>query len=240
MKRELIHALVLHRRPYRETSLIVDFFSKEYGKVSAICKGVRGGKSSRQSERKSLLQPFQALSIELTGRHELKTLVGVESVRSAFTLAGNGLFSGFYLNELLNRLLPKEVALPEVFDLYVASLLRLAQAEPLEPVLREFELNLLAQLGYGINWLYDAQSGGAIDHSKHYTFVNELGFIADPLENRTQNHFIGQALLDAGANCWNPRSLACAKRVMRMALAPVLGDKPLKSRELFLSMEKNE
>ncbi len=233
-------ALVLHRRPYGETSLIVDFFCQQGGRISALCKGVRGSKSGKQGERKSLLQPFQPLMVVLRGRHELKTLAQVEAFQSPYLLNGHPLFAAFYLNEILNRLLPKEVTLPEVFDLYLASLLRLAQGDALEAVLREFELGLLAQLGYGIDWTTDGQSAHAIEPQKYYTYVNELGFVEDPLPNHTANRFLGETLLAINDFHWTEASLRCAKRVTRMALSPILGEKPLKSRELFKTMEKSQ
>jgi len=230
------NGLVLHRRPYRETSFIVDFFTREYGRVSAVCRGVRGGKSSNKNEKKSLLQPFQALNVILSGKHELKTLTQVDSNGKMFSFTGNHLFSALYLNELLNRILPREIILIEIYDLYLASLLRLAEEQEIEIILREFEINLLRYLGYGFSWNTDWLSGDEIQPKTQYVYVNEQGFQLSVGENHTQNCFTGESLNKIANADWDKQSLQSAKRVLRMALRPLLGEKPLKSRELFQPM----
>lgn len=236
----LLNALVLHRRPYRETSFIVDFITREQGRISAVCRGVRGGKSNNKSDKKSLLQPFQALTISLSGRQELKNLVQVDGLQRRFEFSGTVMFSALYLNELLNRLLPPEVSYPEIYDLYLASLMRLSQGEPLEPVLRECERNLLAYLGLGFDWTTDWVSGEPIQPDVHYEFVHEQGFRPLYLASQTQNCFSGKLLLQIDQNQWDTRTLHAAKTIFRMAFRPILGDKPLKSRELFKSMEQTK
>lgn len=220
---------VLHRRPYRETSYIVDFFTREYGKVSAVCKGVRGSKN----DKKSLLQPFQPLTLNLFGRHELKNLSTVESAGSMFRLQGERLFSALYMNEVLNRTLLPEVQYQTLYDIYVASLLRLASDEALEPILREFELQLLEELGYGSNLQQDWQTGEALQPQAYYTFVVQQGLQQLSAKDSTQNCFSTEDLNKVYKYQWDKQSLRCAKVICRLALHPLLGDKPLKSRELF-------
>ena len=234
MRLENLHSVVLHRREYRETSYLVDFFTRDMGKVSAVCKGVRSSKS----DRKSLLQPFQPLLTSFSGRHDLKNLTLVEATGQAFRLQGNAMFSAFYINEVLNRCLAVEVPHQDIFDLYMASLLRLAEEHPIEPVLREFELNLLDGLGYGIDFACDWQSGEAILANDFYTYVVQHGFQRLSSPNASKNCFSGEVVLDIGNNNWNQESLKQAKVIMRMAFLPILGDKPLKSRELFLQVEQ--
>ncbi len=231
------NGLVLHRRPYRETSFIVDFFTRENGRVSGVCRAVRGGKGSSKNDRKSLLQPFQPLMLDFQGKHELKNLRQIDSTGKMFTFSGVQLFSALYLNELLNRVLPKEVALPDVYDLYLATLLRLSEKQNIEIVLREFEINLLNFLGYGFNWQVDGQSGQAVNEYESYVFVYEQGFQLSVGLNQTQNCFSGASLLKIARFDWDKLSLQCAKRILRMALRPLLGEKPLKSRELFQKLE---
>lgn len=229
--------VVLHRRPYRETSLIVDFFTRDLGRVSAVCRGVRGTKSTKSNEKKSVLQPFQPLRISVKGRSELKTLAQVESNGRGFDLQGTVMFSALYINEVLNRVIPKEVAYPEIYDLYLASLLRLSKQESIEEVLREFEINLLLNLGYGFDWHQDWRDQTLITPGTYYCFVSERGFQALFGAENHANCFDGKDLNDAAKFIWTTTSLHAAKRITRMALRPIIGDKPLKSRELFQKLE---
>lgn len=240
MNTVLLNGLVLHRRPYRETSMLVDFFTREQGCVSAVCKGVRGTKSASRNDKKSLLQPFQPVQLTLSGRHQLKTLGQLEANGKMFNFSGTLLFSALYLNELLNRILPNGVSYPEIFDLYLASLLRLDAREAVEEVLREFEIQLLAYLGYSFSWHTDCQSGQTLVAGQHYEFVMERGFCHIPEQFRSQNAFSAENLLKVARYEWDQASLSSAKRVLRMAFRPILGDKPLKSRELFKTLEQQK
>lgn len=233
----ILKGVVLHRRPYRETSSIVDFFTREHGRLSAVCRGVHGGKSAKSHEKKSLLQPFQALQLSFSGNSDLKTLRQVESDGRGFGLQGNALFSALYLNELLNRLLPTDIAFPVTYDLYLASVLRLSENQNIESVLREFEIHLLSDLGYGFSWQHEAQSDSEIAPQSQYCFVMEQGFQLLSYADETANSFVGNDLLKIAKFDWDKGSLNAAKRITRMALKPLLGDKPLKSRELFQKME---
>lgn len=236
----ILTGVVLHRRPYRETSSIVDFFTREHGRLSAVCRGVHGGKSAKSQEKKSLLQPFQALQLVFSGKSDLKTLVQVDSDGRGFSLQGNALFCALYLNELLNRLLPTDIAFPVTYDLYLASVLRLSENQSMEAVLREFEIHLLADLGYGFSWFEDVQSDSEIESNREYNFTLEQGFQLLTNLDKSKNHFSGESVLKAARYEWDKESLSTAKRVTRMALKPLLGDKPLKSRELFQKMEQTK
>ncbi|MBU2876636.1 DNA repair protein RecO [Aliiglaciecola lipolytica] len=236
----MLNGLVLHRRQYRETSFLVDFFTKQQGRISAVCRGVRGGKSAKSNEKKSLLQPFQPLSLTFSGRHELKNLAQIEGNGRAFLLQGAVLFSAMYLNELLNRVLPKEVSYPEVFDLYMASLLRLANNESIEVVLREFEISLIHNIGYGFDWQSDCHSGDKLEPNGYYSFISDRGFYRLNQVEQTANCFLGTDLENVASFQWDKQSLLVAKRVTRMAFKPIIGDKPLKSRELFIKLERTE
>ena len=229
-----MHGVVLHKREYRETSFLVDFFTREMGKIRAVCKGVRSGKNAK----KSLLQPFQPLILSFSGRHDLKNLTQVDASGQHFRLQGNGMFSAFYMNELLNRCLIDEVPNQDVFDLYLASLLRLVEGHSIEPTLREFEINLLAALGYGLDCTNDWQSGELIDTQGYYSFVTQHGFQRLVSPNQSKNCFKGETILNIANNNWTQLTLKQAKVIMRMAFLPILGDKPLKSRELFLQVEQ--
>ena len=229
MSQDNISGFLLHRRPYRETSYLLDVFTLELGKISLVAKGVRGSKS----DKKSLLQSFQPLLLSVYGRHELKNLRQVEARGPALVLSAASLFSAMYLNEVLNRLLTVEQAHSELFALYERSLTALSQQQDIEPVLREFELGLLDELGYGLDFGSEWQGGETIEPALYYTLVLEHGFQLLGAADSTSNCFLGENLQKIAHSQWDRGSLSCAKRISRMALSALLGPKPLKSRELF-------
>ena len=234
MVSEQLTGFVLHRRSYRETSYLTDLFTLELGKVSAVARGVRGNKS----DKKSLLQAFQPLLLSVSGKHELRNLNQLESTGSMLQLVGHQLFSAMYLNELLNRLLPKEVPHPELFQCYQQSLNWLASGGEIEPCLRQFELFLLNDMGYGVDLTQEYESGETVESDVDYCLVLENGIrridaSVQSIDPQGTNRFSGEALLQVSHHIWTPNSLQCAKRITRMALSPLLGRKPLKSRELF-------
>ena len=226
---EQLTGFLLHRRPYRETSYLTDLFTLELGKVSAVARGVRGNKG----DKKSLLQSFQPLLLSVSGKHELRNLNQLESAGSMLNLVGHQLFSAMYLNELLNRLLPKEVPHPELFLSYQQSLENLASGGHIEPCLRQFELLLLHDMGYGIDLTQEYESGQTVEPNVDYCLVLENGIRRIDDRAKGTNRFSGEALLQVSNHVWTANSLQCAKRITRMALSGLLGRKPLKSRELF-------
>ena len=147
-------AYLLHRAPFQNTSFLVDFFTYDYGRIRAVAKGARREKS----KYRSLLQPFQPLLISMSGRGEVKTVNGIETSLSAIVLKRERLFSGLYVNELLTRLLNNYQEHTVLYKNYQETLINLQSNQEIEVVLRRFELNLLAGLGYGINLEEDAHS----------------------------------------------------------------------------------
>ncbi|WP_299080993.1 DNA repair protein RecO [uncultured Paraglaciecola sp.] len=226
---EQLTGFLLHRRSYRETSYLTDFFTLEWGKLSAVVRGVRGTKG----DKKSLLQSFQPLLLSISGKHELRNLHQLEFNGSMLQLVGNQLFSAMYLNELLNRLLPKEVPHPELFFSYQHSLEWLSDNGEIEPCLRQFELLLLQELGYGIDLTQDFENGQRVEAGIEYCLVLENGLKRINNKGPGSNRFSGESLLQMSQQVWTQDSLQCAKRITRMAFSPLLGHKPLKSRELF-------
>ncbi len=237
-------AFVIHRRPFRNTSLLVDFFCPEHGRIAAVARGARRGKSRMHG----LLQPFQPLRISFSGRGEVKTLTNAESAGAAVPLTGERLFSGFYVNELLSRLLHDHVEHPRLYEVYRETLDALANTAPLERVLRRFELELLAELGYAVNLESDCRDHEPIAEDKFYRYLPDLGFeIADdiPADGDTgqkiarnasddKRIFVGAHLLALGRlDLEDPEIAASAKRLLRQALEVHLGGKPINSRTLF-------
>lgn len=223
-------AFVLHSRPWSETSLMLDVFTEESGRVRLVAKGAR----SKRSTLKGALQPFTPLLLRFGGRGEIKTLRSAEAVSLALPLSGITLYSGLYINELLSRVLEYETrCFSELFFDYLHCIQSLAGATGTpEPALRRFELALLGHLGYGVNFTHCAGSGEPVDDTMTYRYREEKGFIASVvIDNKT---FTGRQLKALHAREFpDADTLRAAKRFTRMALKPYLGGKPLKSRELF-------
>ena len=226
-------AYVIHRRPFRNTSLLMDFFCLDHGRIAAVARGARRGKSRMQG----LLQAFQPLRISFSGRGEVKTLVNAESAGAAVALTGERLFSGFYVNELLSRLLHDHVQHPRLYQVYRETLDALANTDLLERVLRRFELELLAELGYAVNLTGDCRHHEPIAGNKFYRYLPDVGFEeAQESEDDGKRIFAGAHLLALSRlELENAETAASAKRLLRQALEVHLGGRPLHSRTLFTS-----
>jgi DNA repair protein RecO (recombination protein O) len=229
MLSQALPAFVLHSRAYRESSALVDLLTPQ-GRLRVVMRSARGKSGS-------LARAFVPLEVELRGRGELKSVARLESAGLPNILFGNELFSGLYLNELLIRLLPAEDPHPELFEHYQLTVLALAAKRPLEPLLRAFEWRLLEQLGYGFALDHDLH-GQPIEAGGLYRLLPDQGFA---VELQLQpGVFVGHDLLAMASADWTaPGALAAAKRLMRQALAPHLGGKPLVSRELFVNLQSN-
>lgn len=229
-------AYVLHRRPFQNTSLLLDFFCMDYGRVRAIARGVRGNKS----KSRSLLQLFHPLLVSFSGRGEVKTVSGTESGLAAITLQGQRLFSGMYVNELLTRMLMLHVEHKALYMHYQDTLAALQGSADMQLILRRFELNLLTELGYAINLQEDCRTHTAICDGVIYRFTPDVGFeISDeamPPAGQSGNSrlFRGEHLIALREFDLADQEMAqAAKRLLRLALNAHLGDRPLHSRSLF-------
>ncbi len=224
-------AYLLHSRPYRDTSLLIDFITQDFGRISAVARGVR----SPKSKNRALLQPFIPLIINLSGKSELKTLGQVESKGNSIPLKNKALFSAMYVNELLVRLIHKQEPDIEIFSLYKETLINLSYNAAIEPVLRNFELNLLELLGYGIDFSFLQESPKNDELMCWYYFHNETGFEqVNDIKSKTERYFSKLALQQIAAkNFTELETQKSAKRLLRVALSVHLGDKPLSSRNLF-------
>ncbi|CDH20355.1 DNA repair protein RecO [Xenorhabdus bovienii] len=222
-------AFVLHGRPYSETSLLLDFFTENEGRVRVLAKGAR----RRRSHLKGCLQPFTPLLVRWSGRGEIKTLRDAEPISLALPLTGSVLYSGLYVNELLSRVLEQGAAYPALFFDYLQCLQILAASEYTpEYALRRFELALLTNMGYGVDYLHCAGSGEPVSDTMTYRYREEKGFIASLVVDHFS--FTGNELKALAAGEFTDLlTLKAAKRFTRIALKPYLGGKPLKSRELF-------
>ena len=227
---QLQSAYVLHTRPYRDTSLLVEIFSHDFGRVGLVARGVRTNKSRYAS----LLQAFTPLLISWSGQGELPTLSGVEAAGVAPQIKGDLLLSGFYLNELLMRLLQRGDAHPQLFETYITSLASLAEQQEQEPILRQFEHRLLQEIGYGLILDHDVMSGESIEPEARYQYLPDRGPVSATEQDEDGIIVGGQTLLAIAQDDYSQSQVRQeAKRLMRAALAVHLGDRPLKSRELF-------
>lgn len=224
-------AFILHTRPWRETSLIVDVLSRHHGRVGLVARGAR----RQSSSLKARLVSFQPLHLSWFGKNALRTLHAAEWQGGSLNLRGHGLMCGFYLNELLLRLLPEGDPHETLFDHYRATLDRLNQQADVEPILRRFELDLLSELGYAQPLGHTAE-GGEIRESARYGYEFGVGVVA-PRQGGAS--YEGRTLLDlAQGDLSRPATLAEGKLLMRGLLAHYLGEKPLATRQLLIDLQK--
>ena len=254
-------AYILHARNYRDTSLILDLFTRDSGRYSVVSKGVR----SPRSKIRSRLQPFSPLLIASVGRGELKTSTTIDFPGRPFWLVGKALMLGLYVNELLYRLLDRYDPVAGLYRGYEDLLSELVSSEQLlseqashgqashgqafprqspsvesVPVqhpgsqvtaIRRFELCLLQELGYGINFEYDSRDGQPISADLNYRFVVHEGFHAT--QESQGETFSGSEVLRMASGDLEQVDSRRLLNLTRLSLAELLGDKPLKSRSLF-------
>ncbi|AGQ37997.1 TPA: DNA repair protein RecO [Mannheimia haemolytica] len=228
-------AFVLHRREYSESSLLVEFFTEHHGRITLLAKGARRARSPL----KAVLQPFTPLLVRWSGKGDLKTLTKAEPAALTLPMETAALYSGFYINEVLARVLENQTAYPELFQHYLRCMTELATQHQIEPILRTFEFHTLKALGYGVDFTHCTATGLPIDPKMSYQFRESEGFIASLLQNN--NSFLGCDLLAfAQLDFSEKQTQQAAKRFTRIALKPYLGSQPLKSRELFQSILPNK
>jgi DNA repair protein RecO (recombination protein O) len=223
-------SFLLRRRDWQNTSLMLDFFTRDYGCIRAIAKGAR-----RNAVRASY-QPFVMLSINWSGKHDLKTLTAIEG--QALPVGEENYLSLLYVNELIGALLPPGEPNPRVFASYLSLLQQSVEAID-EANLRRFELELMQLLGYFPDVSLDATTGDAIRDDTHYQFVINRGFVACP--DSARNSVSGQVVIDwAEGNYQLDSVLRLAKSVLRSTIDFNLHGKALKSRDVYLEMMRRK
>lgn len=234
-------AWVLSRKNYGDNGLLVEFFTLEMGRCGAIVRGAHRRK--RGGSLAALLQPFCPLLIGLAGRGDLKTLRMAEAPTAGYTLTGELLMSGLYLNELLVRALPRFDVLPSLFMSYGRAIESL-QAKAGEESLRRFELDLLSELGYRTDWELSA-CGQPISSDQRYVFQADRGFrIADSQAKSTPGEICltGAQVINlrewwASGNALGNQELAMLKRMTRASVAQLTGGRVLQIREYFKQLK---
>jgi DNA repair protein RecO (recombination protein O) len=222
-------AYILHSHPYLETSLIVEALSREHGRVSLVARGARRPASAL----KSRLIAFQPLWLSWFGKNSLRTLHAAEWQGGDLRLGGQALMCGFYLNELLLKLLPQDDAHENLYDTYADTLGALASGPDPEPILRRFELALLTELGYA-QTLDQCADGTAVRAGARYAYIPGEG----PRPAGAEPGYGGGTLLDMARGEFSaPGTAVESKRLMRMLINHYLGDKPLMTRRLLVDLQ---
>lgn len=229
-------AFLIHSRKYTDSRIIVELLTRDYGRVSGVLR------QSAKSKRQTKVQPFSPLIVTWKGKSALKSLWQAEALSAPLPLLGSNLFCGLYLNELLLRCLPQDDSCEPIFGLYLNTITKLSKlgAQPdqveLEKVLRTFEFQFLTELGFGINFESDINEKMiTVDAQQRYHFASGDGFIPVASGELPKGFVYSAASLVAiREQNYAIESLRSAKRLSRQAFKVLLGDKPLKTRELFV------
>lgn len=229
-------AWVLHHRPFRDSSRILDIVSRQHGRLSLVARGSRGSKS----RLKGILRPFSPLNLSWVMRSDLGTLTGADMTGVPITLFGDALLSGYYVNELLLKLLHNHDPQPDIFDLYGRTIAKLSAASDVTPALRVFEMELLRLLGYALNLHHDTESQEELDSDGLYEYRPEQG--PAPVANRQgQMIFTGAEIVAIREmNFDEPAVLRNAARLLRSVIAFHLGGKELKSRKVLMELKRGD
>lgn len=235
MRNEILHGYLIHHRKYRERSHIVHLFTQEYGRVDGIL-------------RQTPPPQYQPICLQASGKSELKNFTKLEIVNQPVFFFGDAFFSGFYLNEVVLRLCPAEVEMPQTFVLYHQTLQQLqllAQQENpnlfLRQILRQFEHALLEELGYALDFTTDAQQHD-IQVAQHYLFQLNDGFIPTVQQSRatlTGEQILSMRDYEKGRD-FNREQLQLLAQLYRQMISSLLGDRPLKSRQLWIQNTQSQ
>jgi DNA repair protein RecO (recombination protein O) len=228
-------AFILHHRPFRDSSQILDVLSRDHGKLALVARGSRGA----HSRLKGVLRPFMPLSMSWSMKSDLGTLTGAEVNGPPLRLSGDALLSGYYVNELILHFLHRHDPQPDVFDAYAHTIRSLAVAgDDVAPCLRQFEVELLRQIGYALSLDYEYGSHSALQAEQHYEYRVEQGPVA---VSRTEGHLVfpGEMLAAIAAQRFHePDVLRAASRLLREVIGFHLGGKELKSRKVLLDIHR--
>lgn len=224
---------VLHSFPYKETSLIVEMFSRQHGRVAVLAKGAR----RPYSQLRGTLQTFQPLSLSWTGKSSLRTLIAADWVGGLLPLEKSALLCGFYLNELLVKLLAHDDPHPVLFDHYVSSLNQLAHNEAAPIVLRKFELALLKETGVAAQLAICADTGKDVQSDARYVVDPERGPRQVDQIVHGLPYVLGKTLLDMERGDYSDATTQVqSKTLMRFLLSHHLGGVPLKTRQILMDL----
>ncbi|MEG0745800.1 MAG: DNA repair protein RecO C-terminal domain-containing protein [Acinetobacter sp.] len=234
MRNEVLHGYLIHHRKYREKSHIVHLYTQEYGRVDGIIRQIPPPQ-------------YQPIRLQASGKSELKNFTKLEILNQPVFFHGDAFFAGFYLNEILLRLCPLEEAMPHTFEQYQLTLLQLQQLAShesaalfLRQILRQFEHVLLQELGYAIDFSVDA-SQQEILPLQHYQFQLNDGFI--PVAQASRSTIAGSLIATMQSyqdgRDFSHEQLQLLGKLYRQMISSLLGDRPLKSRQLWIQSTQN-
>ena len=230
MRVSLQPAYILHTRPFRESSLLLEALTRDHGRMGLVARGSRSSKS----RWKNMLQPFRPLLLSWSQRGELGTLIEADQVASPPPLTGESLFCGMYANELIMRFLHRSDPHASLFDDYQSLLGSLASGEHPQPLLRIFEKQLLEASGFGLQLEQEHGSDRPLSPDAWYLYVPGTGPVRrDPAQGESERLISGEALIALDSGQIERRHLNELKRLMRSLIRHQLGDKPIASQALF-------
>jgi len=224
---------ILHHRPFRDTSQILDIVTRDHGKIAVVARGSRGSRSRLAG----LLRPFLPLRVSWVAKSDLGTLTGAEAAGSPSGVTGDAMFSAYYVNELLLHFLHRYDPQPEIFALYEEVIKALLVAENIAAALRSFELEFLSLLGYAVNLDQEFGSRDPLDSDQDYEYRMEQGPVA--VERSGPLVFSGAVYREIAAQRFEkPDILRAANRLLREIIAFHLGGKELKSRKVMMELHR--
>jgi len=224
---------ILHHRPFRDTSQILDIVTRDHGKIAVVARGSRGSRSRLAG----LLRPFLPLRVSWVAKSDLGTLTGAEAAGSPSGVTGDAMFSAYYVNELLLHFLHRYDPQPEIFALYEEVIKALLVAENVAAALRSFELEFLSLLGYAVNLDHEFGSRDPLDSDQNYEYRMEQGPVA--VERSGPLVFSGTVYSEIAAQHFDkPDILRAANRLLREIIAFHLGGKELKSRKVMMELHR--
>ena len=228
-------AFVLHSYPFRETSLVIEAFIRDHGRVALVARGARRPKSALRG----VLLPFQPLLLSWSGKRELRTLVRAEWQGGYAPLRGQALICGFYLNELLLKLTPRDDPHEGLFAAYGETLAALAGGVDQAAALRRFEMALLRELGYGVVLDRDVERDEPVASEQTYVYVVELGPVSVAAAPGNGVKLSGQTLIDMQSGTFtSPATQQQSKVLMRALINHYLGDQVLHTRQLLRDLQE--
>jgi DNA repair protein RecO (recombination protein O) len=228
-------AFILHSYPFRETSLLLEVFSRDHGRLAIVARGARRSRSVLRG----VLMNFQPLEISWFGKGEVRTLHSAEWQGGQPQLQGTALLCGFYLNELLINLMARDDPHERLFDYYRQTMQLLACESDHAAILRCFEKHLLQELGYALLLECEAGTGKPIDAAATYQYVIERGAISESTDEPGGLRVEGKTLLDMAVDDYrDPTTARQGKQLMRMLLNHYLSGKTMRTRELIKDLQK--
>ena len=225
---------ILHHRPFRDTSQILDILTRDHGKVAVVARGSRAAKSRLAG----VLRPFLPLKISWVSKSDLGTLTGAEAIGPPAGMAGDAMFSAFYVNELLLHFLHRHDPQPEIFALYEEVLKALVMSDSVAASLRSFELEFLSLLGYALNFDHESGSNQPLIGDANYEYRMEQGPVA---VERAEGSLVfrGDVMTGIAAQRFSdPIVLRAANRLLREVIGFHLGGKELKSRKVLMELHR--